>query len=173
MAQSDYLQRHNQVCNILHQNLAMKYELINKQTPYYKYTPEVVLENDKCKLYYDRTVITDKTAPHNIFWPDIILVNKSQRTAYLMDIAIPNNHNLQKTQQEKIERYVELGNEIKAMWKLQEVRIVPIVISNTGVPTKLSVALVRQLEVQENIMQRMQKAVILSTCNMVRKFLSL
>jgi hypothetical protein len=53
------------------------------------------LENDNYKLYFDRTVLTDIHIQHNR--PDIIILNKQQKQAYLLDIAVPNSHNITQT----------------------------------------------------------------------------
>jgi hypothetical protein len=50
------------------------------------------VENDNYKLYFDRTVLTDIHIQHNR--PDIIILNKQQKQAYLLDIAVPNSHNI-------------------------------------------------------------------------------
>jgi hypothetical protein len=42
--------------------------------------------------YFDRTVLTDIHIHHNR--PDIIILNKQQKQAYLLDIAVPNSHNI-------------------------------------------------------------------------------
>jgi hypothetical protein len=44
------------------------------------------------KLYFDRTVLTDIHIKHNR--PDIIILNKQQKQAYLLDIAVQNSHNI-------------------------------------------------------------------------------
>ena len=36
---SAYLARHNQVAKLVHQHLGLRHELIEKNTPYYKYSP--------------------------------------------------------------------------------------------------------------------------------------
>ncbi|XP_050550436.1 uncharacterized protein LOC118279092 [Spodoptera frugiperda] len=70
LTQTDYTHRHNQLANIIHQNLAIKHKLIpDTNTPYYKYTPQNVLENTTHKLYYDRAILTDRTVHYNR--PDI------------------------------------------------------------------------------------------------------
>jgi hypothetical protein len=69
-----YKQRHDQVCKIIHQKLAYKYGLLNKTMPYYKYIPNTILENETIKLYWDRSLITDKTIHNNR--PDKTLVDK-------------------------------------------------------------------------------------------------
>jgi len=45
---------------IIHQKLAEAAELIDDKSPYYKYTPAKVLENENCKLYWNRNILTDK-----------------------------------------------------------------------------------------------------------------
>jgi hypothetical protein len=61
----------------------------------YKNKPESCLENDNYELYFDRTVLTDIHIQHNR--PDIIILNKQQKQAYLLDIAVPNSHNITQT----------------------------------------------------------------------------
>jgi hypothetical protein len=46
-------------------------------------------------LYWNHSIITDKTMPANR--PDITLTNEKTKTTYLIDIAVPNTHNLAKT----------------------------------------------------------------------------
>jgi hypothetical protein len=75
-------------------NLAVKFNLLKDTytTTLYYYKPESCLENDNYKLYFDRTVLTDIHIQHNR--PDIIILNKQQKQAYLLDIAVPNSHNV-------------------------------------------------------------------------------
>jgi hypothetical protein len=47
---------------IIHMNLAVKFNLLKDTQPHYIYKPESCLENDNYKLYFDRTVLTDKIA---------------------------------------------------------------------------------------------------------------
>ena len=62
----------------------------------------------------------------------------------MIDIAVPNTHNLAKTITDKQNKYQELANEICAMWKQNAVQVIPIVISSTGViPKSLSQSLKR------------------------------
>jgi hypothetical protein len=55
----------DQVGKIINQKLAYKYGLLNKTMPYYKYIPNTILENDTIKIYWDRSLITDKTIHNN------------------------------------------------------------------------------------------------------------
>ena len=70
-------------------------DLIEDISPYYKFTPASVLENDSFKLYWNRSILTDKTIRFNR--PDITFMNKKTKNTFLIDIAVPNTHNLAKT----------------------------------------------------------------------------
>lgn len=168
LSQTDYLHRHNQVANILHQELASQRGLLTEKLPYYKYNPETVLESADFKLYYDRTIVTDKTVHYNR--PDITLVDKKKKIAYLIDIAVPNSHNLSSTITEKTQKYEELKCEIKRIWKLNEAHILPVVISTTGIIPSALLQNIKALGLDPNLFGTMQKAVILNTTRIVRKF---
>jgi hypothetical protein len=58
-------------------------------------------------LIFDRTVLTDIHIQHNR--PDIIILNKQQKQAYLLDIAVPNSHNITQTYNTKINKYLKLS----------------------------------------------------------------
>jgi len=47
----------------------------------------------------------------------IIIMNKKTKNTFLIDIAVPNTHNLAKTITDKQKKYQELANEICTMWK--------------------------------------------------------
>jgi hypothetical protein len=74
VASTDYAKRHDGVAKVIHQKPAEAAELIEDKSPYYRYTPANVLVNDNFKLYWNRSIITDKTIPANR--PDITLTNK-------------------------------------------------------------------------------------------------
>ena len=53
-------------------------------------------------------------------------MNKKTKKAFLIDIAVPNTHNLAKTVTDKQNKYQEFANEICAMWKQNTVQVIPI-----------------------------------------------
>ena len=111
LAGTEYTARHNQAAKVIHQAIATTYNLTENTDPYYKYTPTSVLENDQYKLYWDIQIHTDKTTPANR--PDIVFQSKIDKTTYLIDIAIPNDNNIQSTYDGKISKYTDLAIEIK------------------------------------------------------------
>jgi ribosomal protein L37E len=57
---TEYLKRHDGLAKIIHEQLAEAAELIEEKSPYYKYTPGNILENDNFRLYWNRSILRDK-----------------------------------------------------------------------------------------------------------------
>ena len=55
-------------------------------------------------------------------------MNKKDKTALLIDIAAPRDDDIVDKQIEKVETYENLAVELKALWQLNEIKIVPIVV---------------------------------------------
>jgi len=115
-------------------------------------------------------MLTDKTVPFNR--PDITFMNKKTRKTFLIDIAVPNTHNLAKTITDNQNKYQELANEICAMWKQNTALLIPLVISSTGVIPKSLPQSLKRLNLYPNTYIQMQKSVTLGTCSIVRNFLN-
>jgi len=171
LTNTEYLSRHNQVAKIIHQELAIRFGLVQEPLPYYRYEPQSVLENNKAKIYWDKEIRTDKTVVHNR--PDILLVDKQQDKAYIIDIAVPLTHKLQDTHSEKRRKYTDLAYEINKMWRIGKVEIVPIILSSMAVIPKNLALSMESLEIRKTKIFEMQKAVILQSCRTVRKVLDL
>jgi len=168
LAATEYVKRHGGLVKIIHQKLAEAAELIDDKRPYYKYTPANVLGNENFKLFWNRNILTDKTVTFNR--PDVTFMNKKTKNTFLIDIAVPNTHNLAKAITDRQNKYQELANEICAMWKQKAAKLIPTVISSTGViPKSLSQSLTT-LNLHPNTYIQLQKSVILGTCSNVRNF---
>uniref|UniRef100_A0A096M1X3 Uncharacterized protein n=1 Tax=Poecilia formosa TaxID=48698 RepID=A0A096M1X3_POEFO len=59
--------------------------------------------------------------------PDIVVVDKEQRKAVVVDVAIPSDHNIRKKEHEKLEKYQGLREELEKAWKVKTT-VVPVVI---------------------------------------------
>ncbi|KAL1446040.1 hypothetical protein WDU94_012394 [Cyamophila willieti] len=171
IAQTEYKSRHDNVGKILHQEMAKKYNLVKESTNYYQYIPETILENNDVEMYWDRTILTDKALAHNR--PDITLWKKKEKEVQLIDIAVTNCVNLEKTYQEKINKYLDLCYEVKKLWKVNQIRIVPVVLSNLGTIPKPLFKSLKELDIKPTIYKKMQKSILLDTCHIARRFLSL
>ena len=171
LANTEYLFRHNQVCKIIHQLLAHKYKFIDSLVPYYKYEPQTVLESRSTRLYWDRPIVTDKTILANK--PDITVFDLENKTAKIIDIKIPSDHNLFSSETEKIVKYNDLAIELKKIYNLKAIDIIPIVISCNGLLSKNFNKFISKLDLPPYIYKEIQKTVILDTCRFVRKVLNM
>ena len=117
---------------ILHMNLAKQYAILDHTPPYYAYTPSSVMEDSNSALYWHRSILTN--TPNNTSIPnrpDILSINKTDKTATIIDFAIPLDNNIQQTINTKIAKYQPLAQYIKNTHNLERVKIIPIVISST------------------------------------------
>ena len=80
LAPTEYVKRHDGLAKVIQQKLAEGAEMIDDKSPYYKYTPANVLENENFKLYWNRSVLTDKTVSYNR--PDITFMNKKTKNSF-------------------------------------------------------------------------------------------
>jgi hypothetical protein len=145
-------------------NLAVKFNLLKDTQPHYIYKPESCLENDNYKLYFDLTVLTDIHIQHNR--PDIIILNKQQKQAYLLDIAVPNSHNITQTYNTKINKHLELSVAMRNLWSLKKNSILPLIISATRIVPQ-------SLDLGNTLVVEIQKGILIYSCHIVRKFLNI
>ncbi|KAL1446181.1 hypothetical protein WDU94_006595 [Cyamophila willieti] len=170
LANTEYLNRHNQVAKIIYSKLVIQNKILDHVEPYYKLNPEPVIENEEFKVLWDRQIITDKTIDHNK--PDIVFQNKATDETILIEVGIPLSHNLSKVYIEKTRKYKNIEVELKRIWKQKKVSTVVILISATGVIDKTLEHSLNKLNIHRRLITMLQKAVILQTCNITRKFLN-
>jgi hypothetical protein len=171
LAQRENKKRHYIFAKIIHMYLAVKFNLLKNTQPHYSYTPESCLENDNYKLDFDRTVLTDIYIKHNR--PDIIILNKQQKQAYLLDIAVPNSHTITQTYNTKINKYFELSVAMRNLWCLEKISILPLIISATGIVPQSLFKNLKILDLGNTLVVEIQKGILLYSCHIVRKFLNI
>jgi hypothetical protein len=172
LAQSEYKKRHDIFAKIIHMNLTVKLNLLKNTQSHYSYTLESCLENDNYKLYFDRTVLTDIHIKHNR--PDIIILNKQQKQAYLLDIAVRNSHNtITQTYNTKNNKYLELSVAMRNLWSLEKNSTLPLIISATGIVPQSLFKNFKILDLGNTLVVEIQKGILLYSCHIVRKFLNI
>ena len=97
---------------------------------YCKYEPQSVLVKSNYKLYYDRSKTTDRIIHNNR--PDVVVLKLTIKEAYLTDVAIPNANKPRSTITERLQKYIDLKEELIRMRQLNAVYIAPLVLSITG-----------------------------------------
>ena len=120
------------------------------------------------KLLWDFNVQTDKVIEARR--PDLILVNKETKECQVIDIAIPGDTRVVKKEDEKIDKYKELGFEISRLWKVKT-KVIPIVIGALGTISMRHIAYLAEVGVSMSF-ETIQKTAILGTAHILRKALS-
>ena len=69
---------------------------------------------------------TDNKIEHNK--PNIVVLDKIERTCLIIDVACRFDIQVKDQEKEKIENYQDLKQELKWIWKLRRVTVVPIII---------------------------------------------
>ena len=99
MAQKEYKQRHDNVARLVHWHLCKKHnlELADK---WYQHSPKAVMEDIVTELLYDVNIQYDHVIEARR--PDIVIINKLDRTCTIVDIAEPGNSRISHKEKEKV-----------------------------------------------------------------------
>ena len=131
LAQTEYKMRHDKVAAAIHWSLCKRFGFQESKTcKWYEHRAEKVLENDAVKILWDFHVQTDKNIEH--CRPDILMVNKREKEAIIIDIVVPGDTRIIDSEQDKILVYQDLKWEIKRCWGLCKVKVIPVVVGALG-----------------------------------------
>ena len=84
------------------------------------------------KLLWDFNVYTDHVLSARR--PDIVVMNKEEASAQIIDVAVPADCNIASKGAEKVEKYRDLSIELMSLWK-RKCEIIPIVVGCLGCVT--------------------------------------
>jgi hypothetical protein len=105
--------------------------------------------------YWDRILYTDKTVHFNR--PDITLVDKTNKQAEFIDIAIPLTQIYKKQLQKKKHKYQDLAFEIKQQWQVNEIIVIPHVLSAMGVISNMLNPTLTALNLPPRLLSQVQQ----------------
>ena len=107
--------------------------------------------------------------------PDIIATDKAKNTAYIIDVAIPNDNNISRKRLDKIRAYTDLAVEVKTLWGLSNVEIVPIIVGATGAIYNGFDKDIKKLNLERVKFDKFQtqNIALLGTAHIVRGFLQI
>ena len=167
LAQKEYKRRHDNVARLIHWHLCKKYnfELTDK---WYEHSPKAVMEDNVIKLLWDVNIQCDHVIEARR--PDIVIINKLDRTCIIVDIAVPGDSRISHKEKEKVEKYQDLKREIKRIWNLRNVIVVPVIVGALGSITKKLGEWIKKLDISIAI-ELLQKTTILGTARILRKVL--
>ena len=127
LAQLEYKKRHDKVAGAVHWSLCETYH-IKRSKQWYQHTTEPVIETESVKILWDMNIQMDHVSEHRR--PGIVIVDKDNKRALLIDIAVPADARVEEKEQEKMDRtdrYQHLARELKRLRKV-ETKVIPIVV---------------------------------------------
>ena len=167
--QKQYKRKHDNVARRVHWELCKKHGLESSDR-WYEHTPADVVEIDYVELYCDLTIQADLTVAHNRL--DIILVEKAIRKWTVIDIAVPGDFNVVRTEDWKVERYQDLAFEVKRIHNV-ETAILTAVIGALGTVPKRLIRSIELLGIGDIIVNTTQLPALLGTAGILCRAMSL
>ncbi|KAL7634034.1 UNVERIFIED_CONTAM: hypothetical protein RMT77_015359 [Armadillidium vulgare] len=164
-----YTERHNTICKLIHFKLCQKYNIRTESNNYWKQNPPEIEENEEVLLLYDCTIPTDVHVTHNR--PDIVVKDKRVQRCYIIEVGVPNDNNLVAYEREKEIKYQRLKNEIRRMWDMNDIVVIPIVVGTLGVIKRSLMDHLKKLPVVINTLE-LSKMVIKKSLSILRLVLS-
>ena len=162
--------RHNKVARIVHWRICKQYDIpVHKKA--YRHDVCPVIENDKVKILWDMFIQTDRLIGARR--PDIVVVDKTRKEATIIDISIPADRNIMDKEKEKIMKYQDLKTEIKRIWNMKRVRVVPVVVGALGSIPKDWQNWHTALRLEEADCVALQRAALQGTARILGKTLTL
>ena len=115
----------------VHWDMCRKYG-IECNDKWYDHRPSPTTENGEVRITWpwEMTIYTDKVLKHNR--SDITLVHKDTQKWTLINIAVPEDQNITRTEEEKVEKYQQLAFEIRRIHGASKATVIPIVIGALG-----------------------------------------
>ena len=165
LAQKEYKQRLGNIARIVHLKLCQKFGLVG-EVNWYNHISGSVVENGGVKISWDLDIQTDHVIQHRS--PDIVVLYKSEKRCHLTDIGVPGDKSIELKEQEKVDNYSKLRQEVKKILDLSQVVVVPVVIGALGMTSKRLKYWLKKLNVTSSI-ELLPKASLLGTAKIVRQ----
>ena len=128
------------------------------------------MEDDDVKLIWDINIQCDNVMEARR--PDLILVAKNEKSCLTIDVAIAGDCRIREKEVEKIEKYQKLKRELKRLWLLKTVEVVPVVVGPLWCISKGFSGWMDTLDINLNV-GMVQKSVLLGTARILKKVLDM
>ena len=132
LAKREYFVRHNAVCKYVHY-MVMKNFGFQCAPNWFVHTPVEVVRSKSVGIVYDQLITTDRPIGANR--PDLLVRDKLNKKAYIIDISCPCDTNVWKKENEKVSKYGPLRVELQKMWGCDCV-VIPVIIGGLGAVSK-------------------------------------
>ena len=129
MAQKEFKRRHDNVAKEVHWDICKKNRLEHSEK-WYEHVLEGVVENEEIKVPWHINIQCDNLIETRR--PDLIVIDKKEQKGIIIDIAVPADVRVEEKEKGNVEKYQDLKKEIKRLWKMRNVEMVPVVVGALG-----------------------------------------
>ena len=130
-AGSAYTQRHNAALRVLYFHLRHSYGIDQAPVPpYASGNIESVVQNEKCRIYWDYSFCT--VGPITANRPDIVLFDKLTKSLFVIEFSAPAEGNITAKEEEKRIKYQELLFKLRRLYPNYSVALKVLVIGVLG-----------------------------------------
>ena len=129
LAQKEYKRRHDNVVKKVHWDICKKNRLEHSEK-WYEHVPEGAVENEENKVLWDINIQCDNLIEARR--PDLIVIDKKEQKGIIIDIAVPADVRVEEKEKGNVEKYQDLKKEIRRLWKMRNVEMVPVVVGALG-----------------------------------------
>ena len=98
LARTSYIERHNRIVKYVHFEMCRARDLPTGASRF-DHQLKALVKSDRYRLYWEYSVPTDLKLSANR--PDLLLVDDKERIAYIIDISVPGENNINKKMAEK------------------------------------------------------------------------
>ena len=169
LAQKEYKRRHDNVAKKLHSDICKKNRL-ERIEDWCGYVPKGSVEKEEIKVSWDINIQCDNLTEARR--PDLIVIDKKEQKGIIIDIAVPADVRIDEKEKGKVEKYQDLKKEIRGLWKLRNVEIVPVVIGALGSVSAEFDRWMGKLGITCSV-GVIQRSVLLGTARILRKVLEM
>ena len=133
-----------------------------------------VYSNDTFEVWWDVKVSTKSSVKHNK--PDLILWKKKEKTAFIIDIVVGLDVNVEKNYSLKLDNYLPLSVELKRLYPDYRFEVIPISVGATGIITvslreSLKLITIDNINLEKAV-EQCQKAALFGTMKIVKSVMN-
>ena len=161
-------QDHYKVATMVHWKLCSKYGF-EPAKHWYEHRAEGVMENRDTEILWNFNIRTDHVIEARC--PDIVLRDKKNQEAFIIEVAIPGDIRVRDKEAEKISKYQDLALKTFQIWN-SKTRVIPMVIGALGAESLLTEYLAL-IGVMTRRCDNMQQTAVLGSAHTLRKALSI
>ena len=130
LADGHYTSRHNEVCKYLHWVICREHGI--ETQPVWDHQPAPTTAHNDIVIFYDKPMQCGRYIDEGAIKPDIVIWNKKERTAQIVEVTVPNDYGLNRAERCKLNKYQDLKSDLRDVWDLKDIDIIPVVVGATG-----------------------------------------